>query len=845
MDAELLPVPAASVWDVAEQSAAKRARTDFFPRCFLCLVISEGAARITGLMHVTSVREYKDSADATPQYLNSIALGGSIDKSIYVVWALDSVIALQDGPMALPIDPTIVVGNLRRGLVLKALTQLGYDQLTQRKILIGGASMKLSEFVSKSFRLRCFRMTEEAWQQIASSGSRSLVTTTSHLYHAGLSQCDVVSESQYTNYFVRSTSSSADIAAETAPPINVDEDDDASSSDSDDGIGTGIESKSKPWHSFDVITNCARLSVLLRNAWHLKQAISASLAVFKAGTRHHESACLHDGINLDAMRVPGRTSIDRGWIRLDCMATLYERAQNAAGIQCFRSLMADSSQKLWNYFCVREKRTEIQLVSKPSELKVPSDKSLSIVACDAKAEEQSWDVMKLGTSSFAWQLSVLGHGAANIVYKFRNLLHGMLLRTSNDQELAAYRYSVIGWTSDQGTEYKLADICFAHAPNREGLQKAARDIVNYEAFLQPSSGPQNHWLFPWCLSMVGHLHLISNGLESAVTKTRIWSGYVKNGIAGLLTFLNSKALRQRFQAVCLPKAEWSSCDSFGKQLLDWRWESLGELLEQLMPLIPILQKRFDLQRLQSGHHSALSDIDASVLKVSSAFLKLDWLEAFLEMLRILSVTTNEFIGWLEGCPCHSHIWLMRGKSWKEKQAMFYAETGLHSCLFKGCRGSEMASWAADHWLAKVCDGTSSHLTRLLSRCSDGKRTGILAVQQDLQESVREEYQAKLLHWHHLPHSLLGMLDPERRRGKDVGRRCLNELEQADRSKMHRVCHRFFSDSVVMQQLRDFASGDARIQEFPQLHNLLVMYNSIPLVERSIEGEHAKIEKAHI
>ena len=502
--------------------------------------------------------------------------------------------------------------------------------------------------------------------------------------------------------------------------------------------------------------------------------------------------------------------------------------------------MADSSSKAWNYFCVREKRCQVpaprsDAVSMAAE---PFAKSL---------DGPCWDAVRLPTLIVPWQLSVLGHGAGNVVFKFRNLVHGMLLRATNDDELREYRLSVVGWTSDQGTEYKLADIGFAHEPNRDSLTEAARSIYNFESFLHAGSGPQTHYLFPWALSMVGHLHLISNALEAAVTKVRLWRSHFKHGITGLLAFLNSKPLRQRFQATCVPKAEWGYFTSFGKQLLDWRWESLGDLLEQLLPVLPILKKRWDLQKLRTGHHESMSEIDASVLSTCARFLELDWLEAFLEMLRVVSVHTNRFVGWLEGCRCHAHIWTLKGKSWQAKQKLFTEETGLSICPCKGCRGSEMAAFAAAQWMDTICDSSSEQLTRLLNRCSEAKRTGILAIQQELRESLREEFQAKLLHWQHLPYSLLGMLDNDSRRAKAIARKCIAEFEseQCDRPKLHRVCHRFLSDDVVLGQIKSFASTAAPIGDFPRLHNLLVAYDSVPLVERSIEAEHAKIGKVLI
>ena len=457
--------------------------------------------------------------------------------------------------------------------------------------------------------------------------------------------------------------------------------------------------------------------------------------------------------------------------------------------------------------------------------------------------ESAWNVSQLKLRSFAWQLTVLGYGAGNILYKYRNLLHGMVLRCGNEKALLDYRLSVVGWTSDQGTEYKLADVCFAEAINKDLLVKCANDIRSNQAFLQPPDGsPQKHWLFPYCLPMVGHLHLVSNALETAVTNTWIWKVHFKTGLQALLTFLNSRGLRQRLQFTCIPQNQWFAFQSFGKQLLDWRWESLGQTLDQLMPLMPLLQAHFDLSKMQSGTHEAFSEVDAAVLRTVSKFIKLSWLTAMLEMLRCVSVTTNQFIGFLEGCPCHDDIWKMPGKTWAQKQKIFFEKTGLVSCPHKGCRGPCMASYAADFWLAKICNCSSDRLTELLSACSDGKRTGILAVQQDLQESLREEFQAKLQHWQHLPFKLLGLLATDEGRAKQICRECICEWEQCDQTKVQRVAYRFFGDPVVLSQLRAFGTSDVPLQAVGKLHNLLVMYASIPLVERSIESEHAKIEK---
>lgn len=828
----MLPVPAASIHcDCSAQPSLKRARTDFFPCVFVVLVTADARADIysPGLIRITSVHEYVESEGATPQFLDLIACGNGIDPSTYCTWAIDSIIEFADGPIVNFENLVRNTAKLGYHQVSRCFSKLGHQQLLRRKILLGGASLELGQFVSQSVHVQAFTVKAALWKQIE-LGLRELVTSMSVLYHAGLSSVDLQEVPKpLSREPCEPTMGDGAGATGAANHANAcSSDDELDADEQQEGASGGM------YYGFDLMMNCIRLSFLLRSATDLHAAFVASLGILRASNAGDAAFSQSIGSMGADVRLPHARSVRRAWVRLDCLATLYERAESSSSARYFRSLLADSSQKAWNYFCVKEKRCQIPTLG--GHASSTADRSAVAVLGD-----QCWDAAKLPTLVLPWQLSVLGHGAGNIVFKFRNLVHGMLLRTGNEAELMEYRLSVVGFTSDQGTEYKLSDVAFAREPNRDTLLQAAQSIYNFETFLQVGSGPQTHYLFPWALSMVGHLHLISNGLEAAVTKLRLWKGHMKHGLSALLTFLNSKPMRQRFQATCLPKSEWGYLQSFNKQLLDWRWESLGDLLEQLLPVLPILKKRWDLQKLRTGHHDSLSEIDAAVLGVCTKFLELDWLCAFMEMMRVVSVHTNDFMGWLEGCRCHSHIWTMKNKSWQAKHQLFVEETGLNACPCKGCRGSEMAAFASEQWLDSICCTSSDELTRLLNGCSNDKLIGILAIQQELRESLREEFQAKLLHWQHLPYSILGMLD--RRRGKCIASKCLAEFEHCDRSKLHRVCHRFFSDDDVLCQIQSFASTDAPIEHYPRLHNLLVAYNSVSLVERSIEAEHAKIGKA--
>jgi hypothetical protein len=201
------------------------------------------------------------------------------------------------------------------------------------------------------------------------------------------------------------------------------------------------------------------------------------------------------------------------------------------------------------------------------------------------------------------------------------------------------------------------------------------------------------------------------------------------------------------------------------------------------------------------------------------------------------------LSWLEGCPCHEHIWLSEN-SYAKKQQLFFKETGLRECQFKGCRGSEMAAGAASEWLDKICSGTSPHLTSLLDGCSQEKRTAILAVQHELQEAFREELGAKFEMWFHLPYKALGICSSDASKGKMAATVCIHEWQSCkDKSKHHRVTFRIFNDPVIFAQIDKFRVSKHELVHYSRANNMLLMYAGVPLVERSIEGEHAKVEKA--
>ena len=278
-----LPVPAASLVSVDDAPLAKRAKVNQLPCAFFCITEDDGNPKIVGLFHVSSVRHYSDSSDATPQYLNLIAAGLSVDKANYVAWDIDSVLPLSKA-FNLSEDKSLA-GDIRSLKVLKALTAAGYQQLLRKHVEVGGNKLTLAKVVPRTCQIRCFKMSSQSWRNICTSGLKSLVTTRGHLGDAGLPASDVqpASQDSESRYFIAHAAADSQAAAESARGSMQDID---GNSDSDGEQQTDIDTSR---HSIDTILSCVRLSVLLRNASNLKEAIAASLAAFKSASKARAS----------------------------------------------------------------------------------------------------------------------------------------------------------------------------------------------------------------------------------------------------------------------------------------------------------------------------------------------------------------------------------------------------------------------------------------------------------------------------------------------------------------------------------------------------------------------------
>ena len=150
----------------------------------------------------------------------------------------------------------------------------------------------------------------------------------------------------------------------------------------------------------------------------------------------------------------------------------------------------------------------------------------------------------------------------------------------------------------------------------------------------------------------------------------------------------------------------------------------------------------------------------------------------------------------------------------------------------------------DDWLQRIRTCSSDLLSELLGGLPVAAAGVLLDYLQILRDALVEELSAKFAFWIHLPFCLLGVAHPDSQRAKECAQRSVSEWDNCNTTDLvHRVAHRFLGNPALSEQLRSFASSESPLSAFPELQHLATLYAVSPLCERSIEGEHAKIEQA--
>lgn len=284
----LPPVPAIPL---SSLHVTKRTKCCPLPETFIAVVKQGSIHSAVGIIEVTSVHEYETSDESSKQYLSYVQQGLPVDTSKYVTWHVKRACAIVDQPLIL--DHSVFA--ISSHIVGKPFAESTMNKLMLRSICPSGSMDSVVSlralFGNPKFKIRSFRISDPTWQDLAQyKNTTNLVTPLTALYHAGISQEDVVAAVRNTGgddggapklalseplqgSLIRRSSAGSNAGAINSQKPDC-ELDSSSSSDDDDK-----QKRGSLRYSFDVMWPAMELALQMKNATHIKQAVRSALAI--------------------------------------------------------------------------------------------------------------------------------------------------------------------------------------------------------------------------------------------------------------------------------------------------------------------------------------------------------------------------------------------------------------------------------------------------------------------------------------------------------------------------------------------------------------------------------------
>ena len=552
---------------------------------------------------------------------------------------------------------------------------------------------------------------------------------------------------------------------------------------------------------------CLKIASHVKSSSKLSDVLSDVAALMLGSGSDQLQADLRSG----TVHLPGLTTLRTCRVKLDLCNMLFER-KLFLDYQYIRFICPDSSPQLgYNFLICREERIRIPRCGDPVVM-------LATMNLSANYESR------------VFSLSCIGARNAKLAKKNINIANTMLMESSDDKAFHATRNEVRGGVSDQGTEFAIGEETVKSVPR-----------FAHAAFADASQ----LYLFPLCLWLPGHLHILYNALKEAVESVPGWADYMSE-LRTVQEFLSDKSLRGSFQFHCCPPDMRHLFDSYSTTHIDWKWEMLGKALTKLVPLIQPLARFIDTARilntgrvLTAGH---LVQLVEHIFKNEPAFAEVS------ELLRVMGAVVEHYAKQLETCWCHEDTWLQR-KSHASRKRDFVASTGSQQCVWKGRMGPWWVAVGIHEMFAELTSCRSVVLDQMLADAIPKTRQMIVAQLQLLRLRLIEVLKEKLGFWKYIPYKALGIFycccGGSVVISKRIYHECRAEYDEATRlcKTIHRIANELFSKSSnCRKELDQWYDSDAPLTSFRFGHSTVLVYALCSLVERATEGVHAIIKR---
>jgi hypothetical protein len=309
----------------------------------------------------------------------------------------------------------------------------------------------------------------------------------------------------------------------------------------------------KAWNPHFMI-HCARMAFELSSCGSLREVcrIAAKL--------------LCPEKDLRAVQFPCETSIRGYVIKLDLLHSLHRRELYSDTYRVARFLSYDSSpQPGRDYLCTCE---EVMVRPLPIVLDRRADGTVDPFA-GFTFQRRTMPMMSIARGqSSAWsKMDRVGHGA---------------MLEAGTENMLSFRMSVKGNLTDQGTERSVRLSAWGPSEDVRGVV----DALKRGALRLNDEAARNITFLMNSLDQTGVLHVIFNALETALKKVDEWQTY-EDGLRAACKVAGEPSRKEILLDVIFadsPRDVRHRVHRFSAAVVDWRWETLEEVLEQFVDL---------------------------------------------------------------------------------------------------------------------------------------------------------------------------------------------------------------------------------------------------------------------
>ena len=344
------------------------------------------------------------------------------------------------------------------------------------------------------------------------------------------------------------------------------------------------------------------------------------------------------------------------------------------------------------------------------------------------------------------------------------------------------------------------------------------------------------YLFLAAMTCPGHLHILFRAYQMLLQSLPEWVTAEKH-FRSLASFLSKKGYRDRFSQKCLEAAptkrpcfkHWTG-GSF-----TWRWEKLQIFLQQLLVVLDSMLSFWNPANF-TGMHDEDGGGSGPVVAAITAALAFPDLEWYCHYAYATGAVVDVAAGWLEGCRCHPRIMQQRASKRAKVQR----------CPWAGRRAVEMAMGKPAEIAHQFCKASTTGLAATLGRMSAGARARCLSSADRANSVFTEEWLSKLDFFKHWPYKALLLVAPYFGGTAATSKGAAADLlAWFDSLQDPGMCHRALATlvtpgSVGREQLTVHLQVDRPLHTFSHAFRDVIAYAFASLVERRLEGVHARI-----